>query len=141
MAGKDAREKWLRTQLDAIIPEGGEIPVSAEEGGAVEIFQDMASHLPALTGMSLHAAVVFVEFAGPLFGLKKTGRFSGLDSEKKTECLQGLSKSPIYLVRQMVMLLKMIACMGWGADPRVRRSLGYDRPPLFVERNGEAGNE
>lgn len=135
-----AEERWLRSELLALIPSEGDIPLSAEDAGAVDIFRDMLEHLPVITGMSLHAAVVFVEFAGPLFGLKKTGRFSRLVDDQKTACLSALSSSRLYLARQMVMLLKMIACLGWGADPRVRRSLGYDRPPRFVERDTEAGH-
>ncbi|MFO8055722.1 MAG: hypothetical protein R6V10_00305 [bacterium] len=136
-----AEEKWLRSELLALIPSEGDIPLSANDTGAADIFRDMLEHLPALTGLSLHAAVVFVEFAGPLFGLKKTGRFSRLSEDQKIECLSALSSSRLYLARQMVMLLKMIACLGWGADPRVRRSLGYDRPPLYVKRDTESGHE
>ncbi len=136
-----AEERWLRSELVALIPPEGEMPLSADDAGAVDIFADMIDHLPRLTGLSLHATVVFVEFAGPLFGLKKTGRFSNLSDDQKTECLKRLSISRLYLVRQMAMLLKMIACFAWGADPRVRRSLGYDRPPRFVQRDPEAGND
>jgi len=34
-----------------------------------------------------------------------------------------ISNSPIYLVRQTIFLVKLIAGMAWGADPRVREIL------------------
>ena len=36
---------------------------------------------------------------------------------------------PIYLVRQGISVLKMVACLCWGADPMVRKRLNLDPYP------------
>jgi len=42
---------------------------------------------------------------------------------------QRLVGSPIYLVRQPIFLLKMVAGLLWGADPRVREALALQAYP------------
>lgn len=44
-----------------------------------------------------------------------------------------IATHPLYYVRQLVLLLKMIAGMSWGADPTVRRAIGLDPYPKDPE--------
>jgi hypothetical protein len=132
---------WLKKILEAVIPPGvvHSISPSAADAGAAKILEEMLRHLPAFTGLGLRASIVFVEFLGPVFGLRKAARFSMLPPEQREECLARMSKHDTYFVRQMVLLHKATACMGWGADDRVRQGLGYGLPPKFVKRDEEAG--
>ena len=50
-----------------------------------------------------------------------------LSAETRDRHAQRLAAHPIYYVRQPVFLLKMIAGLLWGADPKVRAALGL--PP------------
>jgi hypothetical protein len=131
--------EWLCASLDSMVPGDDHIKVSATRGGSVEVFEDMVETLPPITSLGLRAAVVFVEFLGPAAGLKVFTRFSTLDVGRQEECAAALLNHKVLLVRQMGLLLKMIACLGWGADPRVRKTLGMNEPAKFVERRGEAG--
>lgn len=130
---------WVTAQMEALIPRGGEprYPWSALDTGAVEVFEEMVLYLPAITAIGLRLAVAGVELMGPRLGLKKRGRFSALSPEEREECLAALSKKDTYIVRQLVLLLKSVACLAWCGDPRVRKALGHDLPPKFVQRKVE----
>jgi len=132
-----SEKKWMESILDTLVPEGGDdrFPVSAMDTGAMKIFDEMLLYLPATTALGLRAAVWFVEFAGPAFGGKGLKRFSGLSMEGREQCLAKVSKSNVYLVRQMVLLHKSVAIFGWGGDERVHEAIGLNLPPKFVERS------
>ena len=134
--------KWLEAIMESLIPPGTveSISLSAADTKSAEILEEMLCYLPAFTGLGLRASIVFIEFMGPLFGLRRAARFSGLSAEQREQCLARMSKHDSYFVRQMVLLHKATACLGWGADGRVRDGLGYGLPPKFVDRNGEAGS-
>lgn len=40
--------------------------------------------------------------------------------------LAAMARHPLYLVRQSLMMIKSTAGLAWGADPTVRRALGYE---------------
>lgn len=125
---------WFRAIQDALVPPGKSerFPASANEAGAEGVFAEMLAYLPGTTAAGLRASVVFIEALGPFLGLGRAGRFSRLGAGEQEDCLAGLSKSDIYLVRQMVMLQKTVACFAWGADKRVRDAAGMNEPPRFT---------
>ncbi|HUT52052.1 MAG TPA: hypothetical protein VM658_01540 [bacterium] len=131
---------WLRDILEALIPRGGDerYPESALDTGADKIFEEMVLYLPAATAIGLRASLFFIEFMGPLLGLRRRARFSRLAPSDREACLSALSKSDTYFTRQMVLLHKSVACLGWAADERVRTALGLNLPPRFVQRDTEA---
>ncbi len=128
--------RWLENIMDTVIPTGGDdrYPLGALDTDAVEIFEQMLLHLPAVTGLGLRASIAFVELLGPMASIKKPARFSRLDPPGREACLHGMTKSSVYLVRQMVLLHKMNACFGWGGDARVHEAIGLNQPPSFVKR-------
>ncbi len=131
--------RWLRDILEALIPAGDERwPESAMDAGADRIFEEMVLYLPAGTAAGLRASLFFIEFMGPLLGLRRRARFSGLSAADREACLAALSKSNTYFTRQMVLLHKSVACLGWAADERVRTAIGLNLPPRFVRRDAEA---
>ena len=130
-------KKWLEKILETLIPPGVEeaYPLSALDTDAAKIFEEMVLYLPAGTAAGLRASIFFIELMGPMLGLGRMARFSGLGQDDREACLSGLSKSDVYFVRQMPFLLKSVACMGWGGDERVREALGLNLPPRFVKRD------
>lgn len=131
-----AERAWFDKAMEAALPRSEDegLAKSALEAGAAETFQEMLELVPAFTALGLRAGLWFIEFAGPLLALKKFRRFSRLEQTDREACLAGMSKSDVYLSRQLVPLMKMFAGFAWGADPEVRSALGYDRPPRFVKR-------
>lgn len=60
------------------------------------------------------------------------GRFRGFASltpEERAEHLDGMSRHPIFLVRELCLLLKLIACMAIFRAPTTRARTGYDGDP------------
>lgn len=133
-----AEKNWLRAAVDAVVPGDERIPVAASEAGAVEVLDDMITYLPGGTAIGLRAVVALVEFGGPLIGLRRLSRFSSLGREDREQCIDRIGTGGFALGRQAYLLIKMVACLGWGADPRVRAGLGYDRPPKFVKREASS---
>ena len=134
----EAERRWLENALDAVIPPDGDkgMKKSATQTGASEVYQDMVRLLPFTTAIGLRAAIYFIELMGPAFGLGRPVRFSSLSQGERTACLEGIYQSKVYLVRQMVVLVKSVACFAWGADDGVREDLGMGEPPKYVKRTG-----
>jgi len=129
--------EWTAKMMDAIIPPGVEkdFPKSASETGAMKIVEEMVRYTPFVTAIGLRAAIWFIELLGPILGAGRWRRFSKLDPTAREAVLGGMYKSRIYFIRQMVLLIKMTACFGWGADPETRRGIGVTDPPRFVTRS------
>jgi hypothetical protein len=134
--------KWLENILDTLIPRGGDerFSESALDTGADRIFEEMILYLSAGTALGLRASLFFIEFMGPLLGLRRRARFSRLAAADREACLSALSKSDTYFTRQMVLLHKSVACLGWAADERVRTAIGLNLPPRFVKRDAEVSS-
>ena len=132
----------LKAMLDATIPKGGGegLELSAVETGGVEIFEEMIFYLPKSTATGLRAALFFIEFIAPAFVSFRPRRFTRLTPEKQEDVLYKMSKSRVYLVRNMLLLIKSVACMGWGANQKVRFGLGYTDEPKIIRPDGEVAS-
>ena len=132
--------RWLAGMLETIIPAGcsDRYPQSALDTGAPEIFDEMLLYLPAATALGLRGAVLGIELLGPLAGLRKPARFSRLGPAEREACLTALSRSRVYFLRQLVLLLKSVACFGFGGDRGVHDLIGINLPPKFIRPGGTA---
>ena len=128
---------WTSKIMDSMIPPGVEeqIPQAATEAGAVEVLREMILYTPAITAVGFRAAIWFIEVLGPMIAMGKFSRFSKLDPPSREKVLETIYKSKVYLMRQLVLLIKMAACFAWGAYPQVREGLGAAGEPKFVKRN------
>lgn len=133
-----SEKQWATAALDAMIPRGGPGPEqSASDCNCLLVLDDMVTYLPAYLGLSLRSALLFMEFFGPLFGGGGLHRFSRLIPLRREVVLARLLESRFFLVRQMAFLIKGLASFGYGADDRVRESLGMMRPARFVRREAK----
>ena len=95
----------------------------------------MVTYLSATNALGLRAAVWFFEFGGSTFGgAGLCKRFSRLPLADRERAMVKLNHSNFFFFRQMALLMKTMACFGFGADSRVRAALGMDRPVKFVKR-------
>jgi len=131
-----AEKTWAEAALEAVIPPGGDVtPLSANDANSIVVIEDMVGYLPATTALGLRAAVWFFEFgAATVSGAGGFKRFSRLSLGDREAALAKLSHSNFFFFRQMALLMKTMACFGFGADGRVRAALGMDRPVKFVKR-------
>jgi len=132
--------EWTAKMMDTIIPAGVEekFPQSASETGAEKILEEIVRYTPFITAFGLRATIGLIEIFGPLISAGRFRRFSRLDPGSREEVLNRMYKSKIYLIRQLVLLIKMTACFGWGASPEVRKALGASGEPRFVKRSSRS---
>lgn len=131
-----AERTWAEAVLEAIIPPGGEVtPLSANDTNSIAVLEDMVMWLTPMNALGLRLGVLFFEFCGATLGGAGIGkRFSRLPLGEREHALHKLAHSNLFLSRQMVVLMKTVACFGFGGDSRVRAALGMDKPVKFVKR-------
>jgi len=131
-----AEKTWAEAALEAIIPPGGDVtPLSANDTKSIAVLEDMVMWLSGMNAVGLRAAVWFFEFGGATFGgVGLCKRFSRLPLGDREAAMVKLNHSNFFFFRQMALLMKTVACFGFGADDRVRAALGMDRPVKFVKR-------
>lgn len=82
---------------------------------------------PPLLRLGLRATVIALAIL-PLVILRAPRTFLALDDAERDRFLELAAKSPSYLVRQMVLTVKALACMAYTRDPAVRAALSREAP-------------
>jgi hypothetical protein len=113
---------WARDAFDAIFPSQ---PSGAPGVGAMNIegyLQDTFARIPLEPVCGLRIAIWIVALA-PLFVLGRLATIHGLSKPDRERVLVGLTMSPVYAVRQLVVALKAMAALLYAGDPSVRARL------------------
>ncbi len=116
MSWTSFERRWRDALLAAMIPaEGGRPGISEVEQGAFwELYREAA---PPVLRLGLRASVWALTWSAvPLAGRP----FHRLSPEKKDRFLNRRAASRLYLVRQLVMTLKLVGCFLWLSDDDVR---------------------
>ena len=129
--------RWLLRIFDAVYPRqtpGG--PASGAADVPLEgLITDLGSHAPFDFMLGLRAATWVVTLFGPLL-VGRLRRFGSLPVSERGEVLEGLAHSRLYLLREIPMLLKMVASLGYVGMPDVQRELGLSvvdsQPPSWA---------
>ncbi len=111
----------------AIIPDGGELPVSVSE---TETYRDLARFMRdndagARNGMK--ALLIIFDLLPPLF-IGRLSRFVNLSPQEKELYLMDWYASRIYYRRMTVVLLKTVTGMGFYNDPKVLERMDFEIP-------------
>ena len=129
-------KRWLLRILDAILPAGADprLP-GARELPLRGLIDDLDAAAPWTMRFALRAATWIVTWLGPaLTGRPRT--FGMLDVAERGRVLDELSRSRVYLIRELPLLLKMVGCLGYAALPRVQRAVGLTsvdaEPPAWA---------
>ena len=97
--------------------------------GTRDIGKEVARHAeesPWEVALVLRLAIVLV-WLSPLFVLGRARTFGGLDAAARVACLESLLGSNRYLVRQLMLILKMSICMAvLGCADVLERIGAYD---------------
>lgn len=117
--------RWLLRIFDAIYPAGteGGLRLGASDVPIEGLLEDMVKRAPFDFVLGLRAGAWVVTLFGPLL----TGRlrtFAGLTVAERADVLTSLAHSRLYLLREIPMLLKMVASLGYLGVPSVQRALG-----------------
>lgn len=117
---------WERRQMAticrAILPQKGETFLPGAEELPLEAFVDeFFAYTPGGSSIGVRLATIIILVAA----LFRYGRsFGRLTREKQADLLNTMASSRWYIVREMPMLVKLMAFLAWDGDPRVHRALG-----------------
>jgi len=135
-------KRWLLEIFAVILPAKAHPTLST---GAADLplgafIDDFFRTAPLETRLGVRAALWVVVLSPLLFGRAKT--LLSLPPEEAAEVLRRLSGSRIYVLRELPMLIKMVACFGYAAFPEVRAEAGLPyretQPPEWI--NVDPGN-
>lgn len=117
--------RWTRLVCDAIAPGGihADIPEGAGALGADTTLEDVYRASSFLGGIGFRGGLWLIWLLPPLV-LGKLTTFGGLDADEREVYLQRLYTHPVYILRQLTFLMKLIACTGYFRNDRVRRAFG-----------------
>ena len=107
-----------RVVLEALLPGAFEAGFEAFEAG-------FTTDAPRMMRFGWRAALAAAAWISPLL----IGRLPPLDrlsADDREAALEAMGKSPVYLIRQVFLLLKAVTSFGYGSTKAVRRDVGYD---------------
>ena len=111
--------RWRDALLAAMIPATGAMPTIS-----VLQLDDFWSRFSRLTPLTLRLAfrfaIVVLTFL-PIFGKART--FSRLNTDERDQFLNRVLNSRLFLIRQLVMVVKQVACFAYFQDQLVRRAM------------------
>lgn len=113
---------FLKNALVDFFPPCGEVP-GIEATDLDEFLVRYRREVAPMMRFGIHLAVVLYTL-GPLFTVGRPVLAPWLSKELRDRHAGRISKSPVYLVRQAMMLLKTVGGLCWGAHPRVREAIG-----------------
>ena len=117
--------RWLEAIFGTILPDGD--PSGLPGAAQVEwkpFLDDFASAAPARMLLGLRAALWFTVLLAPLLMLWRVRTFARLGGAERLRVLRALRESRFYLVRELPVLLKSVACLGYCRLPAVQRKVG-----------------
>jgi len=117
--------RWLLRIFDAIYPAGtvDGLRLGASDVPLEGLLEDMVKRAPFDFVLGLRAGAWVVTLFGPLLA-GRLRSFAGLSVTERGEVLESLAHSRLYLLREIPMLLKMVASLGYLGVPSVQRELG-----------------
>ena len=111
----------FRALAEVFVPEtAGASPAVWDRLEAV-VESALAERPPAIQ----RQVILFIRVLNGLARLRSGRALPGLDLARRTSLLEGLSKSPVLLVRRGVWGLRTLVQMGYYTQPEVQAAIGY----------------
>ncbi len=130
--------RWLLLIFRTVAPfEGDGSTAGLTHVPMGELLDDLVRNAPAHFLLGLRACLWVVMLAPP-FVLGRLASFVTLAREERLALLERLGQSDIYVIREMPMLFKTVACLGYCGLPEVQRRVGIHptdaTPPSWARR-------
>lgn len=127
--------RWMQGLFDAVLPSGADerLPLGAADAPDGALVDDLFRSAPTQFLLGLRAAIWVAYLSTWVFRLQGFGRLSRRERALHLERLAG---SRLYFLREIPMLLKMVACLAYGALPEVQARVGL--PPAEEDAPGWA---
>lgn len=115
-----------RIVIDTMLPSGSHpaLPIGAFDADFDGFYDDFARTAAHPMRLAFGAALFAATWIAPLLigRLPPLTRHARGDRER---ALQALATSHSSTLRQLAVVMKTVICLGYGADPGVRRALGH----------------
>jgi hypothetical protein len=119
--------RWLAAVFETILPDGVVEGFPGASRVPLDRFvTDISGVAPWRMVMGVRLALWFVVFLGPLVALGRPRTFLGLAPDDRLRLLRELHASHIYVVRELPVLLKSVACLGYCGLPEIQRRIGIE---------------
>ena len=114
--------RWItRNVLLNVLPAGGPLP-GLDEVDLDQFLINFRRDAPLLMGVALSLSVLIYIFSTPITVFVPWPAL-WMPRGLRARHTERLAQHPIYVVRQTMTMLKMVAGMAWGQDPAVRQRL------------------
>jgi hypothetical protein len=117
--------RWLLTIFDAMVPgpaDGG-LAIGGGDDAVGRFLDDLERRAPLEPRLGLRVAV-WVVTLGPIFWRLRLRPFGRLKRAERVEFLDAMAAHPVYVLRELPVLLKTFLCMGLFALPPAQRAMG-----------------
>jgi hypothetical protein len=120
-------ERWAPIVLASFLSGTGGFTVGPAEVdwlGATRRFMSAASDK---ANLGLRVALAFAMWA-PVWMTFRASSLAGVSPEERSRIMDRLLSHPIFIVRELTLLLKLVACMAIFRSPAARARTDYDAP-------------
>lgn len=144
MALSGFERRWLLLVFDTVVPSGADerMSIGARDVPMGDFIDDLWRRTPLQFRLGLRACLWFVMLC-PLLLMGRVATFAGLTASERTRLLTLLGASHVYLVREMPLLFKTVACLGLCGLPDVQRKVGITlvdaTPPEWARAGATEG--
>jgi hypothetical protein len=117
--------RWLLAIISTILPSavGERLPWGAADAPLGAFLDDLLDSAPLKFVAGVRACVWMVVLSPPIL-LRRFTTFFSLNDADRLLLVEQLKHSPIYVVREMPLMFKMIGCLGFCGLPQVQNKLG-----------------
>ena len=123
----DCEHRWQMAVLDTILPsgEGEKLPRGAAEVKLRPFVGDLLNTIPLEARIGLRASLWLLMVAPP-FLLGRPRSFMALSGAERLGLLERMAASEQYALREIPVMLKAVAGLGYFGSPEVQRQMGLD---------------
>lgn len=116
--------RWLVRVFEAVLPGGDPtLQLGAADVAMGRFVDDFLARAPLTAVLGLRAGLWLILLA-PLFVLRRPRTFLGLSLVQRSELVDRLRRSDLYLVRESATLFKIVGCLGFCGLGPVQRRIG-----------------
>lgn len=117
--------RWLRAMVRSALPAPPGLAEDVDDASLLESGLDhLRGSMPGIQRVALRFAVWLVCVLGPL-SLRRLPPFTRLSVDERDRALAHLGGSDNFVVREMVVLIKLVAALVRELSPAFRRALGW----------------
>ena len=117
--------RWLFAVVATILPGGSSnrLPWGADDVPLGRFLDDLLDSAPLKFVAGVRACIWMLLLCPPLV-LGRLTTFFGLNTSERLKLLERLKSNRVYVVREMPLMFKMVACLGYCGLPTVQKRIG-----------------